>query len=159
MITEKIYGRIGDTSKIIETVTVEWFERGKKLLRKTTSSGEEIGIKIDVPLNDGDIIYEDDRRIVAVEISPCELISVKISSMEGMGRLCFELGNRHLPLSISENCVKCPFDEPTFEYLKKLGFGAVKVREKFTGFIECKAHSHDHGNSHTNDEHSHSHER
>lgn len=149
MITEKIYGRLGNTTKKIEKVTIDWFERDKKLLRKTISDGEEIGIKINVPLSDGDIIYEDDSRVIVVEIAACDLISVNISSIEGMGRLCFELGNRHLSLSISEDCVKCPFDEPTFEYLKKLGFAAVKVHEKFTGFIECKAHSH----GHTHDEH------
>lgn len=144
MITEKIYGKLGSTDKRVEKVTVDWFERDKKLLRKTTSGGEEIGIKIDVPLNDGDIIFEDGERVIAVEIAPCDLISVKVSSMEGMGRLCFELGNRHLSLSISADCVKCPFDEPTFEYLKRLGFTASRVREKFTGYIECKAHAHSH---------------
>lgn len=144
MITEKIYGKLGSTDKAVEKVTVDWFERDKKLLRKTTSGGEEIGIKIDVPLNDGDIIYEDDRRVIVVEIAPCGLISVNIPSIESMGRLCFELGNRHLSLSISEDCVKCPFDEPTFEYLKRLGFAVSRVHEKFTGYIECRAHAHSH---------------
>lgn len=160
MIAEKKYEKTENTSKRIETVSVDWLERDKKLLRKTTSAGEEIGIRIDAPLNDGDIIYEDDQRIITVEITPCELISVKVSSMEDMGRLCFELGNRHLSLSVTKDCVKCPFDEPTFEYLKKLGFGAVKVCEKFTGFIECKAHSHTHSaHSHGgHDNYNHDHE-
>lgn len=150
MIAEKIYGKLGRTDKKVEKVVVDWFERDRKLLRKTTSEGEEIGIKIDAALNDGDIIFEDESRVVAVEIAPCDLISVKVSSPEGMGRLCFELGNRHLSLSISADCVKCPFDEPTFEYLKRLGFAASKVHEKFTGYIECRAHahSHDHGGGH-----------
>lgn len=82
MITEKIYGKLGSTDKRVEKVTVDWFERDKKLLRKTTSGGEEIGIKIDVPLNDGDVIFEDGERVIAVEIAPCDLISVKVSSME-----------------------------------------------------------------------------
>lgn len=64
--------------------------------------------------------------------------------MKEMGRLCFELGNRHLSLSISENNVKCPYDEPTFEYLKKLGFSVTKTHEKFSGYIECRAHAHTH---------------
>ena len=145
MIAEKIIGKLSDTSKQVETVTIDWFERDKKLLRKTTSSGEDIGIKVDSPLNEGDILYEDDRKIIAVEIAPCDLISVNVGSMQEMGRLCFELGNRHLSLSISENNVKCPYDEPTFEYLKRLGFKAEKTHEKFAGYIECKAHAHNHG--------------
>lgn len=148
MIAEKIIGKLHDTSKQVETVTIDWFERDKKLLRKTTSSGEDIGIKVDSPLNEGDILYEDDRKIIAVEIAPCDLVSVNVGSMQEMGRLCFELGNRHLSLSISENNVKCPYDEPTFEYLKRLGFDAQKTHEKFAGYIECKAHAHTHSHEH-----------
>lgn len=148
MIAEKIIGKLHETSKQVETVTIDWFERDKKLLRKTTSTGEDIGIRVDSPLNEGDILYEDDRKIIAVEIAPCDLISVNVGSMQEMGRLCFELGNRHLSLSISENNVKCPYDEPTFEYLKRLGFKAEKTHEKFAGYIECKAHAHTHSHEH-----------
>lgn len=148
MIAEKIYGKLGETEKKVEYVTIDWFERDKKILRKTTSSGEDIGIKTESVLNEGDVIYEDENRVIAVEIAPCSLISVHVHSMEKMGRLCFELGNRHLSLSIGENTVKCPFDEPTFSYLCKLGFAAEKVFEKFDGYIECKAHAHTHSHGH-----------
>ena len=153
MIIEKILGKLTVTEKKVDTVIVDWYERDKKLLRKTTSSGEDIGIKVEQPLNDGDILFEDDRRIIAVEIAPCDLISVKVSSMTEMGRLCFELGNRHLSLSISEDTVKCQYDVPTFEYLKKLGFKVEKTHEKFAGYIECRAHAHTH--SHDHGHHSH----
>ncbi|MGN0642454.1 MAG: urease accessory protein UreE [Huintestinicola sp.] len=148
MIVEKILGKLQDTSKTVETVTIDWFERDKKLLRKTTSAGENIGIKVDSPLNESDILYEDDSRIIAVEIAPCDLISVNVNNMTEMGRLCFELGNRHLSLSISDDTVKCPYDEPTFEYLKKLGFDVTKTHEKFSGYIECRAHAHTHSHEH-----------
>lgn len=155
MIIEKICGKLVQTDKTdkkIEIVTVEWFEREKKLLKKVSSKGTEIGLRLTEPLNDGDILYEDDDRIIAVEIAPCELIKISVSSMREMGRLCFEIGNRHLSLAISDSDVKIPYDEPTFLYLKKLGFKAETVTEKFTDFTECKAHGHSHG-----DEHHHSH--
>ncbi len=148
MIAEKIIGKLGKTEKTVDYVKIEWFERDKKILRKITSSGEEIGIRTESALNEGDILYEDENKIIAVEIAPCSLISVSVNSMQEMGRLCFELGNRHLSLSIGENTVKCPFDEPTFFYLGKLGFEVRKVYEKFDGYIECKAHTHTHGHSH-----------
>jgi urease accessory protein len=65
-----------------------------------------------------------------------------------MGRLCFEIGNRHISLSISEDNVKIPYDEPTYEYLKKLGFDANKVKERFTNYTECKGHGHSHVHDH-----------
>ena len=72
MITEKLIGKLGKTDKSVEYVSVDWFERDKKLLRKTTDKGEEIGIKIDEPLNENDIIYEDEDRIIAVTIAPSD---------------------------------------------------------------------------------------
>lgn len=157
MITEKVYGKLSQTQKKVEYVSIDWFEREKRLLRKTTDAGTEIGIKIDVPLNENDIIYEDDNRVIAVTIAPSELICVSVSSMQEMGQLCFELGNRHLPIRIGESDVKCPFDEPTFEYLKKLGYCASKICEKFTGYTECKGHTHTHTDAHKNNSPSHDH--
>lgn len=151
MITEKIIGKLTETHKQVDYVTIDWYERDKKLLRKTTDKGEEIGIKISGTLNENDIIYEDETRIIAVTIAPCDLISVKVSDIREMGRLCFELGNRHLSLAIGTDEVKCPYDEPTFEYLKRLGFNAEKIHGKFTGYTECRGHAHG------AEEHSHSH--
>ena len=159
MITEKITGKLTQTDKQVDYVSIDWFERDKKLLRKTTDKGEEIGIKIPTPLNENDIIYEDENRIIAVTIAPCDLIAVKISDIREMGRLCFELGNRHLSLAIGEDEVKCPYDAPTLEYLKKLGFKAEKIHGKFTGYTECRGHAHSDGeHTHGNEHHSHSHE-
>lgn len=58
MIIEKILGKLTVTEKKVDTVIVDWYERDKKLLRKTTSSGEDIGIKVEQPLNDGDILLK-----------------------------------------------------------------------------------------------------
>lgn len=49
MICEKILGNINNTNhtKAVETVDFEWHEIYKKLHKKITSSGEEIGIRLD----------------------------------------------------------------------------------------------------------------
>ncbi|MCC8098363.1 MAG: urease accessory protein UreE [Eubacterium sp.] len=148
MVCDKILGKIGETNKEVDTVSIEWFERDKKILKKNTKNGEEIGIRPDRPLNEGDILYEDENKIIAVEIAESDLIKIQVGEIVEMGRLCFEIGNRHLSLSIKPDCVKIPFDEPTFEYLKKLGFKAEKVKERFTDYKECKGHSHTHTHHH-----------
>ena len=150
MIVEKILGNIAECmagDKEINKVYLEWFELDKKLLRKVTSDGEEVGIRIEGHLQEGDILYEDEKQRLVVDTLPTELTIVKVSTMEEMGRLCFELGNRHLSLAIEETRVSVPYDEPTYLYLEKLGFEPQKVKEKFTRFTVCNAH----GNSHTNE--------
>ena len=157
MIVEKILGHLHETDKEVDKVIIDWFERDKKLLKKISQKGVEIGIRTDKPLNDGDILYEDEKSIIAVELAECELIKITVSNIVEMGRLCFEIGNRHLSLAKKPDCVKIPFDMPTFEYLKKLGFKAEKVVERFTDYTECKGHAHTdaHGHSHSHNHHHH----
>ena len=146
MIIEKVLGKRPDsTKKRIDVVTLEWHEREKKRMRKTTSAGEEIGIMVEVPLKEGDILAEDESRIIVVEYVPCEVMQIPVSTMQEMGRLCFELGNRHLSLEIGKDKVCVPFDEPTFLYLQQLGFQPEKTYAKLADITVCKGHSHGDG--------------
>lgn len=149
MIVNKILGKFTDSHKSVDTVTIEWFERDKKRLRKISEHGIDIGIAVDEPLSDGDILFEDERNIIIVAIAPCEILKIYVSSMKEMGRACFELGNRHRSLAIYDDCIKTPYDDTDRIYFSQFGFTVEKVVEKFSGYTICKAH----GNS----EHKHSH--
>lgn len=150
MIIEKTIGTLSDrpVGKTVETVAFEWFEMSNKILKKTASSGEDIGLRLSEPLKDGAVLFEDENRIIALSLLPCEVILVKVSSMAEMGRACFELGNRHLPLSLGEDFVLTPFEHPTFEYLCKLGFHCEKVLEKFVPEVIVRGHGHESGHGH-----------
>lgn len=128
----------------LDKVELEWFEREKRLLKKTSTKGIEIGINVCAPLNDGDILYIDNEKVIVVDILPTDLIYTTVDSKKEMGRLCFELGNRHLPLIINEDSVVVPYDEPTYLHLCKIGFNSKKTKDKFTNYSVCHAHGHSH---------------
>lgn len=139
-------------------VPMEWFETEKKRIRKVAEDGTEIGICIEENLHDGDVIAKENGTLYVIDIIPSKVVKITVSTMEEMGRLGFELGNRHLSLKITENQVLVPYDEPTFLYLKKLGFQAEETMEKLSDFIVCKAHGQSHSHSHAHDgKHHHSH--
>ncbi len=142
MLIKNILGNIHDKNinGTIINITFEWFELNKKRLKKIASDGKEFGIMTDDTLKDGDIIAVIANRIYVCDIVPSALTKIYVSSIEEMGRLCFELGNRHLLLKIEQDCVRVPYDTPTFLYLEKLGFKVFQVQEKFSDFIECKGH-------------------
>lgn len=153
MICEKIEGHLHHeelhqlmhSGKKVETVEIDWFERDKKILRKMTSGGQEIGIKLGEnshSLNEGDVLFQDDSSVIVVSIAASDLILIHIKDIKEMGRCCFELGNRHLSLAIEESQVLCPFDQPTFEYMQHKGFDVEKVHQKFSHYTECKGHHH-----------------
>ena len=159
MIVNKILGNIRDYEageRTVDPVWLEWYELEKKLLRKTSEAGEEVGIRLEDgshahgsgaeghsrPMEDGDILYADDSRVIVVRLLPCEVTVIPVHTMKEMGRLCFELGNRHLSLSIGDSQVTVPYDEPTFRYLEKLGFHPRKQEGTLDHVTLCRGHSH-----------------
>lgn len=163
MIADKILGNIHEQAVQGETVPVpfQWFETEKKRIAKVAADGAELGIAVGEMLRDGDILAVEDGKTYVVAVAPLHLVKVQVHSMREMGRLCFELGNRHLSLKIEDGAVSVPFDQPTFDYLTKMGFEVHEADEAFTGFVECKAHGapgHTHGHSHERGHDRHHHE-
>jgi len=144
MIFEKILGKKPNSidTKEVETVPFEWFEMNNKILKKVSSKGTEVGMRLSEPLFDGGVLFEDNNTIICLELLPCELTTVFVHSIQELGRVCFELGNRHLPISIGDMTVSTPFDNPTFEYLQKHGFHCHRKTEKFVPEVVVHGHSH-----------------
>ena len=88
MLCEKILGKLKDfdlTGKTVEYVDIEWHEAFKKIHRKTTDSGREVGIRLDDSvltrgLFQDDVIYADEKLVIAVNTPPCEVIEVSLRS-------------------------------------------------------------------------------
>lgn len=138
MLCEKILGNIKNTkyTKAVETVDFEWHELYKKLHKKTTSSGEEIGIRLDNDilkkgLRDGDILFEDDSKIVVVNILPCEtiIVDVKPDHLSTVAKVCYEIGNRHATLLHGDGDFQflTPYTAPMKEMLEKIHGTTVHV--------------------------------
>jgi len=161
MIAEKILGNLHCENDVpsldVVYVPFEWFETDKHRILKVAEDGAEIGVQIEESLSDGDILCVTDQKIYAVKIKASKLIRIPVNTMEEMGRLGFELGNRHLSLQITEKDVTVPFDEPTFEYLARLGFLPQMVEDVFADYIVCKAHGATHSHSHDHGTHDHNH--
>ncbi|MCL2580434.1 MAG: urease accessory protein UreE [Oscillospiraceae bacterium] len=144
MVFEKIIGSLsGETAKEVVTLPFEWDEATKRIMKKTASSGEEIGVRLSEHMFDGAILFEDDSRIIALSLVPCEVTRLYAGDLREMGRACFELGNRHIPLTFGEGWVDTPYERPTFEYLEKKGFRCEKVTTKFIPEVTVRGHSHD----------------
>lgn len=108
MICEKLEGVLGELEtfgKQIEYVEIEWHEAFKKIHKKTTDCGRDVGIRmgdwvLTRGLQEGDVIYQDENRVIAVHTPPCEIIQIRIlpEHEEMTAKICYEIGNRHAPL-------------------------------------------------------------
>ncbi|MDR1538951.1 MAG: urease accessory protein UreE [Clostridiales bacterium] len=142
MIIEKVLGNLSSypQDRRIDALKLEWFELDRKILRKFSSEGEDVGLRVKDPLRDGDVLFDDGHKVIAIELAPCQIIRVRASTKKEMGEICLALGNRHIPASISEDSAVAPFDSPAFDYLSSMGFNCEKAFEKFTGSKSRHAH-------------------
>jgi len=120
-------------SKAIDWLQLEWHETRKRILRKQTGGGKEVSIKFlnDNPaLTEGDILFEDDSTIIAVSVLSCECIVVMPVNMFEMASVCYEIGNKHLPLFYEDESLLVPFDAPLMKLLSAQGYEVKKEERK-----------------------------
>ena len=149
MIVEKTLGNIEHTDmegKMIDPVVIEWHEAGRRILKKTTRGGTEIGMRFEQghTLNDGDILWMDRERAVVVEVAESDCISLSPEDACHMGIICYELGNMHAPLCIRHGLVLTPYDEPLYLMLKKKGFRPERKKAKLNKAMGGHSHGHAH---------------
>jgi urease accessory protein len=134
-----VQNKIGNISSVeinqrmVDCISLEWYEARKRILRKTTESGKEISIKFlneNPELTEGDILFTDDTTIIAISILPCECIVVHPKNMFEMASICYEIGNKHLPLFYEAEALLIPLDIPLFRLLSAQGYDAKEERRK-----------------------------
>jgi urease accessory protein len=138
----------GEHSKVIDYLELEWHETGKRILRKRTHSGQEVSLRFlkEAPaLASGDILYEDDARVIVVEIRPCEVIVLQPRFLYDMALACYEIGNRHLPLFYEGGWLLMPFDAPVFRMLEKAGFAPLRDNRRLLQPLRSSVAPHEHG--------------
>jgi len=130
-----------------ETVAVTWDECAKRILRKKTNAGREIGIRLAgaQTLRHGDILAKDEEKTILVFVQPCEVLVVRPISVRHLGIVAYELGNRHLPLEITESgeIVLLP-DDPTKMLLSRLDAGFASEVRRFRPLPKGGGHHHSH---------------
>lgn len=134
----------------IDYVLLDWYETNKRILHKKTLSGREISMKFlheNPQLGVGDIIYEDDFGLVAVDIKECEAIVIRPRSMYEMAAVCYEIGNKHLPLFYQDEEILVAYEAPLFKLLSAGGYAITQQKRKLTRPLKTTVTPH--GNSNT----------
>ena len=136
---------------VIDRLQIEWYEAGKRILHKKTASGKEVIIKFlqdNSPLMHDDVVYKDEMCLIVIDIQACEVISIKPASMYQMACLCYEIGNKHLPLFYEADEVLVPFEAPLFRLLTSLDFAPKQENRKLLYPLKTTVAPHNHsGNS------------
>ena len=156
MLVEKVIGNINDEqfkNSNIDYVDIEWHEAFKKLHRKTSQSGIEVGIKLDNDiltrgLRQGDVLAINEDNVIAVNIPKDKALVVKVDDTHLVPKVCYEIGNRHATLfeGSSHNEFITIYSEPMKEMLEKIGANATveEIQFDFNKSISSSIDAHHH---------------
>ncbi len=141
MLVEKVIGNINDEqfkNSNIDYVDIEWHEAFKKLHRKTSQNGIEVGIKLDNDiltrgLRQGDVLAINGDNVISVNIPKDKALVVKVDDTHLVPKVCYEIGNRHATLfeGNSHNEFITIYSEPMKEMLEKIGVNVTVEESQF----------------------------
>lgn len=147
-------------------------KRIKSRLRAELEDGREVGLFLPrgLTLRNGDLLQSDDGLVVVRIVAAPEPVStVRSNDALALARVCYHLGNRHVPLQVEAGWVRYLHDHVLDDMVRGLGLDVLFEQAPFEpeagayqGGSHSHSHSHGHGHedgghaAHSHSEHSHS---
>jgi urease accessory protein len=131
----------------IDYLQLEWHETSKRILHKKTMGGIQVAMKFlneNQQLTEGDIIYEDDFNIIMIEIKVCDALVIKPKTMYAMAAVCYEIGNKHIPVFYQQDEILVPFEAPLFKLLVSAGYDVTQENRKLINPLKTSVLPHGH---------------
>lgn len=148
MIIEKVIGNVETLENKglhVERVYMNSDDLLKRIKRAVTDHGNELGIRLkeNQELHDGDILYMDNRNMIVVSVLEDDVLTITPRSMEQMGEIAHQLGNRHLPAQFEANDMIVQYDYLVEELLEGLGIPYRREKRKMKQAFRHIGHHHD----------------
>jgi urease accessory protein len=145
MLVTEIIGNINffnTNNRKIDYLILEWHETNKRILHKKTIGGLDVimeFVKQNTSLSEGDIIYEDDFNVIAIEIKECKTIVLLPKSMLEMGRMCNEIGESGQQVFYQSDEILIAFEDSLFRSLSAAGYDmSFENRKLVTPLLKSK---------------------
>jgi urease accessory protein len=125
-----------------DVIVLGWEERRKPRQRLMTQKGIQIALALPTGtiLHERDILYMDDQCYITVEAAKEDVIVIYPKDMEEGAVIAYEIGNRHLPLSVGKGNIITLQNPQIEEFLRK---GWIRHQLRKESFEPTrKGHSH-----------------
>ncbi len=112
---------------VYSTLTLPLEKRIKSRLKVSLDNGEEAGLFLErgLVLKNGDRLKSDDGQVVEIRAAEETLSIVRVDDPLLMSRVCYHLGNRHVPLQIKAGVVCYQHDHVLDDMVRGLGVDVV----------------------------------
>jgi len=147
-----------DRSAVVDTtVTLAFQERQKARFRASLDSGADVGFQLERGniLRGGDKLQSDDNQIIQVIAANETVSTVTTSDSMLLARICYHLGNRHVPLQVMNGQCRYLHDHVLDDMVVLLG-GEVECEqapfEPEAGAYSGGGHAHRHLHHHSHEQ-------
>lgn len=138
------------------TLSLPFELRQKSRLKANLDSGEEVGLMLPRGhvLRGGDCLKAENGMVIQLAAAEESVSTVTAPNQLSLQKACYHLGNRHVPLQITEAWIRYLKDHVLDEMVESLGLTVTHEQAPFEPEVGAY-HKHHH---HTHDNHSHSHD-
>ena len=148
MVIKQKLGNINELplgKRLIDTLWIDWYESNKRIIHSKTTSGRPITLKFlneSPELKQGDILWMEEAFAIVVELKTCEAIVLQPTSVLEASFICYEIGNKHLPLFYEGEELLVPFDAPVYKLLQASGYKMKVGQRKLTTAVKTSVAPH-----------------
>lgn len=127
-----------------DLVILDWEARRKSRQRTRTERGREIVIALPTGtvLRHEDVLFIGDCFYIIVEAKEEDLIAISPKNINESAHIAFELGNRHLPVSIQGNTILTLYSHDTASAVESLGVTYERRKGSFEPVRRTGHHVH-----------------
>jgi urease accessory protein len=144
---ERVLGNLRDfrlAGRALERIAVSSDAMNRRVVRVTSSVGDLALVLDDRRLRDGDVLYADDERIVAVGVEPDDVIVAAPQTIASAVELAHGLGNRHLPIQRDGDALIVRYSEPIAALCERCGVPWERTRRVLAEPFVAPAAPHEH---------------
>lgn len=146
----RLIKRLTQSQPAQHTLTLPFETRQKARFKTPLDDGTEAGLFLDrgIVLRGGDLLQGEDGSVVQVLAAVEEVSCVRCPDPLTLARVCYHLGNRHVPLQINTDRVYYQRDHVLDDLVHGLGLTAVQESARFEPEAGAYQHASEHSHSH-----------
>lgn len=152
---EKATGDVSTTT----TLTLPLDQRIKCRLKVTLDDGRDAGVFLErgTTLKDGEHLKSETGEVVKIVAANESVSTVRCEDPLQLARVCYHLGNRHVPLQITPGFVRYKHDHVLDDMVRGLGLEVIAEQAPFEPEPGAYGGSAAHGHAHEGHGHHHHH--
>ena len=144
-----------ETPAVDDNLVLTWDDRKRGRLRSATVSGQDIGLFLErgKVLQTGDLLRAESGEVIRVISAPEPVTTASCEDPLTFARICYHLGNRHVPLQVGNGWVRFQPDYVLEDLVKLYGLKVVHEEAPFEpengayGEHSHGHHHHEHGDA------------